>query len=107
VLDPHGGTPTCAGCYEPPPGPGDVPRGPYTIRWASDLGNDTPGALIGEHLARGEVIAWLDAHEDAGTFEIIDESNGLPACGHDIETAGGAWACDCGRATCPSTASNR
>jgi hypothetical protein len=72
------------------------------MRWTSDLGNDKPGALIGEHLVRADVIAWLDTHEDVGTFEIIDESDGLPACGHDTETAGGAWACDCGRASCPS-----
>lgn len=77
------------------------------MRWAGDLGNDAPGALIGEHLARAEVLAWLDTHEDVGTFEIIDESDGLPACGHAIKTAGGAWACGCGRASCPSATTTR
>ena len=82
-------------------------RGPYTMRWASDLGNDAPGVLIGAHMPLADVIAWLDAHDDAGTFEIIDESDGLPACGHDTETAGDAWACDCGRASCPSETTTR
>jgi hypothetical protein len=75
-------------------------RGPFTIRATNDMGND--GTLLVEHLGLRELRAWLDRHEDSGTFEIIDESDGRPACGYDTEMAGGAWACDCGRATCPS-----
>ena len=77
-------------------------RGAYTIRARDDLGSNLGGQVFGEHLPLAAVLAWLDENEDTGTFELIDESDGLPACGHDTETAGGAWACDCGRAFCPS-----
>jgi hypothetical protein len=78
--------------------PSDAPaRGPYTMRWADDLGNDTPGVLIGEHMPLADVIAWLDTHEDVGTFEIVDEADGRPACGLDTGLAGGAVGCECHR----------
>lgn len=74
----------------------------YTIAPASDLG------AMPEHLARqritlAEVEAWLDAHEDAGTYTITDDADGLPACGHVLGIAGGAFACECGRRECPDT----
>jgi len=80
---------------------GYVPaRGPFTVRAADDLGND--GTLLIEHLSLRQLRDWLDQHEDPGTFLVLDESDGKPACGYDTEMAGGAWACDCGRATCPA-----
>jgi hypothetical protein len=72
-------------------------RGPYTMRWANDLGSDAPGLLIGEHMPVADVIAWLDTDEDVGTFEIIDEADGRPACGLDTGLAGGAVGCECHR----------
>jgi hypothetical protein len=74
-------------------------RGPFTIRTRDDLGSNGC-TVFGEHLTLEEMRAWLDEHEDDGTFEIIDESDGLPACGDDTEMSGGAWACDCGRPHC-------
>ena len=70
--------------------------GPYTIRTRDDLGSDG-GTVLGEHLTLDEMRAWLNEHEDDGTLEIIDESDGRPACGDDTEMSGGAWGCDCGR----------
>jgi hypothetical protein len=69
----------------------------YTMRWRDDLGNDTPGQLIGEHMDLQAVVAWLDTHEDVGTFIVIDEADGLEACGLDTGLAGGAVACECHR----------
>ena len=54
-------------------------------------------------MTREAMSAWLDAREDEGTFEIIDESDGIEACGYDTGTCGGAFACDCGRSDCPDT----
>jgi hypothetical protein len=77
--------------------------GPYTIRGRGCLGDPTGGALFGEHMTREAMRAWLDARDDGGTFEIIDESDGSEACGYDTGTCGGAFACDCGRSDCPDT----
>jgi len=62
------------------------------MRW-TDMGT---GGLIGEHMPLADVLAWLDTHEDAN-FEIVDEADGLPACGLDTGMAGGAVGCDCHR----------
>jgi hypothetical protein len=75
----------------------------FTLRWRDDLGNNTPGQIIAEHQTLAEVNAWLDANEDVGTFEILDERDMAPACGHLFGICGGACACECGRPECPDT----
>lgn len=69
---------------------------------------DNLGAMSEEHARRGisalDVDAWLDAHEDVGTYIIIDDADGKPACLHPFGLAGGALACDCGRPECPDAA---
>jgi len=49
----------------------------YTIRPADDLGA-MPADLARTGLTLAGVDAWLDAHEDVGTFEILDETDGTP-----------------------------
>lgn len=70
----------------------------YTIRARDDLGSN--GFEAREHLTRREMLMWLDQHEDEGTFEVIDESDGRPACGYETEMSGGAFGCDCARPIC-------
>jgi hypothetical protein len=74
----------------------------FTIRPRDDLGAMDP-SLGREHLTLAQVEAWMDEHEDQGTFEVIDERDGLPACCYELGLAGGGYACDCGRPTCPDT----
>lgn len=74
----------------------------YNIVPRNDLGA-MPHFYEGAELTAAEVGAWLDTHEDVGTFDIIDARDGMPACGHLWGLAGGACACECGRPECPDT----
>ena len=71
----------------------------FSIRPAETLGT-VPQGLLREHITSADLDAWLTEHEHDGQCEIIDDRDGLPACGHDTGLAGGAAGCDCGRATC-------
>ena len=77
----------------------------FTIRPRDDLGA-MDKSLAREHLPLAELDAWFDLHTELqeGTFEIIDDRDGLPACGFEIGTAGGAGDCECGRPTCEGMA---
>ena len=74
----------------------------YAIRSKNGLGGM---ALVYERsgLTAVHVGAWLDAHEDVGAFEIVNEQDGALACGYLFGLAGGAFACECGRPECPDT----
>jgi hypothetical protein len=74
----------------------------YKIESGDDLGA-MPAALARTGQTFEQVTAWLDAHVDVGTFVIVDEADGQPACLHPWGLAGGACACECGRPECPDT----
>ena len=73
----------------------------YRIEPLDDLGA-MPAALACTGQTFEQVTAWLDAHVDVGTFVIVDEADGQPACLHPWGLAGGAAACECGRPECPT-----
>jgi hypothetical protein len=71
----------------------------YRIEAGDDLGA-MPVALERSGLTHAQVSTWLDQHVDVGTFLIVDEHDGQPACLYPWGLAGGAQACDCGRPEC-------